>query len=87
MFEYMLAGIPVIASNYPYWESILSENKCGVSTNPLSPKDIADSILKVLKSDDIVIMGKNGQKAISDKYNWNIEEEKLLKMYKNILYD
>ena len=85
MFEYMLAGIPVIASNFPYWESIINDNKCGISTNPLSPKEISNSIINLLASSNIAEMGENGQKAILKKYNWQIEEEKLFKVYNEIL--
>jgi len=30
-------------------------------------------------------MGKNGRKAVEQKYNWSMEEKKLLTLYKNIL--
>ena len=77
--------LPPPGSNFPYWESILNDNKCGISTNPLSPKDISNSILKLLSSSDIVKMGGNGQKTILEKYNWGIEEKKLFKVYNEIL--
>ena len=85
MFEYMLAGIPVIASNFKFWQSILSENKCGVTADPLNPKDISDKIIRTLNADNIAEMGKNGQKAVLEKYNWSIEEQKLFNVYSKIL--
>jgi hypothetical protein len=30
-------------------------------------------------------MGKNGKKAIMEKYNWRFEEEKLIKIYAELL--
>jgi len=30
-------------------------------------------------------MGENGKKAVENKYNWKIEEKKLLNLYKGIL--
>ncbi|MFC1865289.1 glycosyltransferase family 4 protein [Chloroflexota bacterium] len=82
LFEYMAAGIPVIASNFPLWKEIIEGNKCGVTVDPLKPKEIARAIdylirnpLKALK------MGENARKAVIEKYNWQKESEKLLAIY------
>jgi len=29
-------------------------------------------------------MGKNGRKAVEGKYNWSVEEEKLIKVYQKM---
>ncbi len=86
MFEYMESQLPVIASDFDYFKEIFSEIKCGVNVNPNSPKDIAKAI------DDLIDnpikrkeMGENGYKAIINKFNWSIEEIKLLKLYKDFL--
>ena len=85
LFEYMLAGIPVISSNIPLWQEIIEESKCGLCVNPYNPKEIAGAINKIL-NDDILAkkMGLNGQKAVIDKYNWAIEEKKLIEIYNNL---
>ena len=88
MFEYMHAGIPVIASNIPLWKEIVEGNNCGVCVNPLQPKEIAEAINYLLTNDEIAEeMGRNGRNAVLNKYNWNIEEKKLLNMYKYIQTD
>lgn len=86
MFEYMSAGVPVIASNFPLWKEIIEGNNCGVCVDPLDPKAIAQAIdYLVLNPTEAETMGKNGQKAVEEKYNWNIEEKKLLNLYKKII--
>ena len=40
MFEYMAAGLPVIASNFPLWESIINKYNCGICVNPYSAIEI-----------------------------------------------
>jgi len=30
-------------------------------------------------------MGKNGRKTVEQKYNWSMEEKKLLTLYKDLL--
>jgi glycosyltransferase involved in cell wall biosynthesis len=82
MFEYMLAGVPVITSNIPLWEGIIREAECGLAVNPFNTDEIAAAIDKII-SDDVLAekMGRNGQQAIMEKYNWQNEEKKLLEIY------
>jgi glycosyltransferase involved in cell wall biosynthesis len=86
MFEYMLAGIPVIASDFPYWQSIIDENKCGLTVNPKDSYAIAEKINYLLEHpEEADVMGKNGRKAVLGKYNWCNEEKKLLQIYQELL--
>ncbi len=86
MFEYMSAGIPVISSNFPLWKKIIEGNSCGICIDPLNPKAIAEAIDYLITNPQIAEkMGRNGKKAAEDKYNWNIEEAKLLKVYSSLL--
>lgn len=86
MFEYMSAGIPVIGSNYPLWKTIIEDNKCGICVDPENPQQIADAIDKLVTNKGLAEeMGKNGIKAVNEKYNWSIEEGKLFKLYEELL--
>ncbi|MCP2041412.1 glycosyltransferase involved in cell wall biosynthesis [Neisseria sp. HSC-16F19] len=86
MFEYMSAGIPVIASNYPLWRSIIEGNNCGICVDPLNPQEIANAIDKLVQNKEWArLLGENGKKAIYDKYSWLIEEKKLLQLYQTVL--
>lgn len=82
MFEYMYAGIPVVASNFPLWESIVNENQCGVCVDPYNEEEIAIKTLELLKDDDKAEkMGKNGREAVIKYFNWENEEKKLIEIY------
>jgi glycosyltransferase involved in cell wall biosynthesis len=86
MFEYMAAGLPVIASNFPLWKEIIEKNKCGICVNPLNPDEIATAINWVLQNpSDAAEMGKNGSKAVLEKYNWEVESHKLISFYEQLL--
>lgn len=85
MFEYMAAGLPVIASHFPMWKEIIEGNKCGLCVDPLDPQAIADAIDYIINHpEEAEQMGRNGQKAVHDQYNWNIEEKKLLGFYHSL---
>lgn len=82
LFEYMAAGIPVIASNFPLWRDIIGGNKCGLTVDPTKPKAIAKAAEWLIEHpEEAQKMGENGRKAVLEKYNWEAESKKLLKIY------
>ena len=82
MFEYMSAGVPVIASHFPLWREIIEGNDCGLCVDPLDPAAIAKAIdYLVTHPQEAERMGRNGQRAVAERYNWKIEEAKLLQLY------
>jgi glycosyltransferase involved in cell wall biosynthesis len=86
MFEYMACGLPVIASNFPLWQEIIESNECGVCVDPLDPKSIANAVNHIADNPDIAeAMGRNGRKAVIEKYNWDIEVIKLSSIYSKII--
>jgi len=86
MFEYMAAGIPVIASDFPMWREIVLGNQCGLCVNPMDPAAIANAIdFLVQHPDEARQMGENGRRAVHERYNWSVEEAKLINFYKNVL--
>lgn len=88
MFEYMSAGIPVIASDFPLWREIIAGNDCGLLVDPLNPAAIAEAIDTLVVNPDMAHrMGENGRRAIEERYNWGIEEQKLLAFYERILQE
>ena len=85
MFEYMSAGIPVIASHFPLWQDIITNNDCGLCVDPMNPKAIAEAIdFFINNPGQAEKMGKNGYHAILTKYNWKNEEKKLVDLYKQL---
>jgi len=86
MFEYMMSGIPVVASDFPLWSNIVTNEDCGICVNPTSPNKIAEAFIKLISDiDSATNMGINGRKAINEKYNWNFEEKKLFELYNKLI--
>ena len=85
MFEYMSAGLPVIASNFPLWREIVEGNNCGICVDPMDVNAIADAIKKLVAEPEVAKqMGENGAKTVIRKYNWQLEETKLLNLYSEL---
>lgn len=86
MFEYMLTGIPVIASDFQILKDIVDDEVCGLCVNPLDPKAIGEAIEYFVTHDsEAKQMGENGKRAVRERYNWAIEEKKLFEIYKEVL--
>ena len=86
MFEYMSAGLPVLASDFPLWREIIKGNDCGLCVDPLDPPTIAEAIdFLTTNPERAKQMGENGRRAVHEHYNWSVEEHKLLNLYKNLL--
>lgn len=82
MFEYMAAGLPVVASNFPLWKSIIESNECGICVDPMNPTEISQATNQILGDVEMAKkMGENGKKMIEEVYNWENEEEKLTTFY------
>ncbi|EHJ11753.1 WblG protein [Crocosphaera watsonii WH 0003] len=86
MFEYMSAGLPVIASNFPLWKEIIEGNNCGICVDPLDTKEISQAIQWIFEHpQEAQKMGKNARRAVENKYNWENEAKKLLSLYERFL--
>ena len=86
IFEYLLAGIPVILSNFSSWKQMVEKYKFGIYVDPKNPKEISEAIEYILTHPmEAYQMGVNGRKAVLSIFNWENEEKSLLKLYKNLL--
>ena len=84
----MMAGLPVIGSDFPLWKEIIEKENCGICINSDDVHEIADAVNKLLTDSELIeSMGKNGRKAVEQKFNWSTQEAKLLELYKDLLND
>ena len=86
IFEAMMCGIPVITNMEK--ELVNDEVVCGITVDYDDINQIKSAI-SYLKDDTELRkkLGDNGRKAFEKKYNWTNMEEKLYKIYGNLLQD
>lgn len=83
VFEYSASRLPIVVSDSDYWRDKFGQFVLFV--NPKNPEDIANKILNLLDDEKLSFqLGKKGRQLVKEKYNWEIESEKLLKVYEGL---
>jgi len=86
LFEYMAAGIPVIASDFPLWRQIVDGAGCGLLIDPFDTRAIATAIEWLITNPtEAEAMGRRGIKAVQERFSWCNEEQVLLSFYSSLL--
>ena len=82
LFEYMAAGLPVIASIYGEVAEFVRTSDAGILVDPMNPVEIADAITWLLEHPkEAEAMGLRGRKNILEKWNWEEESKTLVELY------
>lgn len=85
LFEYMAAGLPVVASDFPVWREIVESADCGLLVDPRSPAEIARALQYLLQHpNEAEAFGRRGRRAFERRYNWDVEAKKLIDLYRHL---
>src|SRR5262249_23251952 len=85
LFEYMSSGLPVVASNFPLCKQIADSARCGLTVDPMDAAAIAGAMLWLFENkSEAEEMGRNGQRAVVERYSWERESERLLTAYAQV---
>jgi hypothetical protein len=86
LFDYMLVGLPVIASDFPLYREVVEANECGLTVDPSKPEEIARAMDYLIEHPaEARRMGENGRRAVLGRYNWENESRRLLAIYEAVL--
>jgi glycosyltransferase involved in cell wall biosynthesis len=79
LFDYMAAGLPLVAVDVPPMRRIISETRAGVLYPPGDTRALADGIVGLLGAPaHRATLGMNGRRAVVERYCWQIDEVRLL---------
>ncbi|TDM32446.1 glycosyltransferase [Macrococcoides canis] len=83
LFEYMAASLPIICSNFPLYREVVNE-RCGLTYNPESKEEFIKCVNTLRNNTELYNQFRlNGYKDYVKKFNWSIEENKLIKIITN----
>ncbi len=86
IFEYMMFGLPSVVSNFSIYDDYLIKEKVGIKVDYFNTELAAKDILKLLSNKKLLKqMSSSGIQLVKNKWNWESEEIKLLKIYTDLL--
>jgi hypothetical protein len=86
LLEYKAAGLPVVASDFPAWRSLLGEGDADRFVDPQRPEEVAEAIAQ-LAALRTALEGAPSQRrtGLRRSMTWESESETLVAVYKTVL--
>ena len=85
LFQYMGAGIPVVASDFPQVREVVIGAEAGLVVDTSRPERIAAAINELLSDPERARdMGAGGRDAVLERYTWSTSADALLAVYRRI---
>ncbi|MEI9909199.1 MAG: glycosyltransferase [Bacteroidota bacterium] len=83
-FDYLHAGVPQIAMNFPEYRKINSQFEVAILLDDINPERIAEAVNNLLL--DTVLYGRLRENCLQARkiLNWQQEEKKLLDFYQSV---
>lgn len=82
LFQYMAAGIPVVASDYPQIRDVVEGSACGLLVDPTDSAALAAAIrVYAADGDRAARDGASGRRAVTERYHWGLAARALLDAY------
>jgi len=84
LLEYFMAGLAIVASDFPEINKIITENNNGIVVDPENKVQIRKAITKLVTNRDLLESFKLNSKNNRHKYTWEEEEKVLLRIFSEI---
>lgn len=83
LFEYLAAGLPVIATDIPLWRELLDGADCVTWVPPGDPDAVVRAIRRY-DADPVLLDAHSavGRALVTRRYRWDVEERILLDLYR-----
>jgi glycosyltransferase involved in cell wall biosynthesis len=85
LFDYISAGIPVIATNLAELSKIINEFRCGILIPIPSPEEISKAICTLRDNKRLLSELKQNSVIASESMNWDKESGKVEDLYRSII--
>jgi len=84
LFEYMMAGVPIVASDYEEMGRVVTEEGVGTVCDPTDPADVARAAREIVDDPEAIARFRSATRTAITRYNWGVEEQVLLKIYQGL---
>lgn len=85
LYEYMQAGLPMIASDFPGLSEVIEKNEIGVCVDPSNVSSITNAIDRLLQeTSERVEMKRRALELAESSYTWESEFKKLRSLYNEL---
>jgi glycosyltransferase involved in cell wall biosynthesis len=82
LFDYMAAGLPIVAADLAPMRRILAETEAGELFTPGDPESLAATVIDLLGDPGRrERLGENGRRAAMQKYHWGEDERRLIQIF------
>jgi len=85
LFEYMMAGIPIVASDYEEMGRVVREEGVGTVCDPGDPESVAAAVRGIVEDPEAEKRFRAATRTAIQKYNWGVEEQVLLGLYEGLV--
>lgn len=84
LFEYMAAGIPCVAGDFPHLAKVVNDSGCGILVAPEDVNAFVECILWLIGHPaEAHRMGIAGRAAFFERYNWESHAPRLRQLYED----
>ena len=80
-FEYIMAGIPVLASNIKTFEDYIGTYQVGLTVDPSDISAISRKLVDMLSDGEKMRQWRSNARKASKELNWELEAKKLIQIY------
>jgi len=85
-FEYMAAGLVIVASDLPYSRKFVEDNGVGILCGPYDANEYAESIIGIIEDPALrKQMARKARKLFLEKYNWEAQENAFYDYYCKVI--
>jgi glycosyltransferase involved in cell wall biosynthesis len=81
LFEYLAAGLPILAAHHPEATRLLTEHNIGLTFDPYDPSSIADAINRLSSEPKLAVKFRENAAIALKKLNAGLEWQKLASLY------
>jgi len=87
LFEDMMVGIPVVASDLPDMAEVVRRERVGtLISDPTDPASIVNAVRELIDGDEpLASVGARARDAALARYNWDLERERLLAVWRPLV--